>query len=182
MMAGCAARSCSTGCAARRRSTAMPWRRSFAESANWRSIVPTIVELDVNPLLARASGALALDARVSISSSNSPRGASARRFPERRLTRRSNRASWGRLVATSRTEITQQGGDMALMRLTRREPRLAFPGFFPSTAFPTFDDVENRMNRFIERALNEPFAARHSRRPSGGFRQWTSSRHPKSSR
>ena len=49
---------------------------------------------------------------------------------------------------------------MALMRLTRREPRLAFPGFFPSTAFPTFDDVENRMNRFIERALNEPFVGR----------------------
>ena len=48
---------------------------------------------------------------------------------------------------------------MALVRFTRRQPRLAFPGFFPSTAFPTFDDVENRMNRFIERALNEPFAA-----------------------
>ena len=48
---------------------------------------------------------------------------------------------------------------MALVRFTRRQPRLAFPGFFPSTAFPTFDDVENRMSRFIERALNEPFAA-----------------------
>jgi hypothetical protein len=42
---------------------------------------PDVVELDVNPLLARASGALALDARVSISSSNSPTGASARRLP-----------------------------------------------------------------------------------------------------
>ena len=48
---------------------------------------------------------------------------------------------------------------MALVRLTRRQPRIAFPGFFPTTGFPTFDDVENRMNRFIERALNEPFAA-----------------------
>ena len=48
---------------------------------------------------------------------------------------------------------------MALVRFTRRQPRTAFPGFLPSTAFPTFDDVENRMNRFIERALNEPFAA-----------------------
>jgi acetyltransferase len=42
---------------------------------------PDVVELDVNPLLARASGALALDARVSIASSNSPTGASARRLP-----------------------------------------------------------------------------------------------------
>lgn len=48
---------------------------------------------------------------------------------------------------------------MALVRFTRRQPRIAFPGFLSSTAFPTFDDVENRMNRFIERALNEPFAA-----------------------
>lgn len=47
---------------------------------------------------------------------------------------------------------------MALVRFTRRVPRTAFPGFMPATAFPTFDDVENRMNRFIERALNEPFA------------------------
>jgi acetyl coenzyme A synthetase (ADP forming)-like protein len=42
---------------------------------------PDVVELDVNPLLARASGALALDARVSISSRNSPTGASARQLP-----------------------------------------------------------------------------------------------------
>ena len=48
---------------------------------------------------------------------------------------------------------------MALVRFTRRPPRTAFPGFISTTAFPTFDDVENRMNRFIERALNEPFAA-----------------------
>ena len=46
---------------------------------------------------------------------------------------------------------------MALVRFTRRPPRTAFPGFISSTEFPTFDDVENRMNRFIERALNEPF-------------------------
>ena len=48
---------------------------------------------------------------------------------------------------------------MSLVRFTRRQPRVAFPGFITSTAFPTFDDVENRMSRFIERALNEPFAA-----------------------
>ena len=48
---------------------------------------------------------------------------------------------------------------MALVRFTRRQPRVAFPGFVPATSFPTFDDVENRMSRFIERALNEPFAA-----------------------
>lgn len=48
---------------------------------------------------------------------------------------------------------------MALVRFTRRQPRTAFPGFLSSAAFPTFDDVENRMNRFIERALTEPFAA-----------------------
>lgn len=48
---------------------------------------------------------------------------------------------------------------MTLVRFTRRPPRVAFPGFTTPTAFPTFDDVENRMSRFIERALNEPFTA-----------------------
>ena len=51
---------------------------------------------------------------------------------------------------------------MTLVRFTRRPPRIAFPGFTTPTAFPTFDDVENRMSRFIERALNEPFAATSS--------------------
>jgi HSP20 family protein len=46
---------------------------------------------------------------------------------------------------------------MALVRFTRRQPRINFPGFGATTAFPSFDDVENRMSRFIERALNEPF-------------------------
>jgi HSP20 family protein len=51
---------------------------------------------------------------------------------------------------------------MALVRLQRRAPRSLFPGFAASTAFPSlpsFEDVENRMSRFIERALNEPFSA-----------------------
>jgi len=47
---------------------------------------------------------------------------------------------------------------MALVRFTRRQPRINFPGFGGAAAtFPTFEDVENRMSRFIERALNEPF-------------------------
>jgi HSP20 family protein len=50
---------------------------------------------------------------------------------------------------------------MALVRSQRRTPRTLFPGFAASTfpAFPTFEDVENRMSRFIERALSEPFSA-----------------------
>lgn len=48
---------------------------------------------------------------------------------------------------------------MALVRFTRRQPRINFPALtgptFPS--FPAFDDVENRMSRFFERAMNEPF-------------------------
>lgn len=38
---------------------------------------------------------------------------------------------------------------MASVRLTRRTPRINFP---------TFGDVENRMSRFFEGDLNEPFA------------------------
>ena len=50
---------------------------------------------------------------------------------------------------------------MALVRFTRRQPRINFPALsgvptFPT--FPAFDDVENRMSRFFERALTEPFA------------------------
>jgi len=47
---------------------------------------------------------------------------------------------------------------MALVRFQRRAPRAAFPGFSPA-AFSTFDDFDNRMNRFIERAFTEPFGA-----------------------
>jgi HSP20 family protein len=47
---------------------------------------------------------------------------------------------------------------MALVRFTRRQPRINFPGLTGAPTFPTFDDVENRMSRFIERAFNEPFA------------------------
>lgn len=48
---------------------------------------------------------------------------------------------------------------MALVKFQRRPTRIAFPGFTASPMFPTFDDAENRMNRFIERALGDPFNA-----------------------
>jgi len=48
---------------------------------------------------------------------------------------------------------------MALVRFQRRAPRTALPGFVTQAGFPGFDDLENRMNRFIERAFTEPFAA-----------------------
>ena len=48
---------------------------------------------------------------------------------------------------------------MAITRFTRREPRFAFPSFLPTGTFPAFADVENRMNRFMERMLTEPFDA-----------------------
>jgi HSP20 family protein len=47
---------------------------------------------------------------------------------------------------------------MALVRFTRRQPRIGFPGFTGAGTLPTFDDVENRMTRFIDRALNDPFS------------------------
>ena len=47
---------------------------------------------------------------------------------------------------------------MALVRYTRRQPRFAFPTFGTAMS-PTFEDFENRMNRFIERAFAEPFTA-----------------------
>jgi HSP20 family protein len=47
---------------------------------------------------------------------------------------------------------------MALVRFAR-QPRINFPALtapaFPT--FPPFEDVENRMSRFFERALNDPF-------------------------
>ena len=48
---------------------------------------------------------------------------------------------------------------MALVRFTRRQPRISFPGFTGATTLPTIDDVENRMSRFIDRALSDPFNA-----------------------
>ncbi|HEV8497434.1 MAG TPA: Hsp20/alpha crystallin family protein [Gemmatimonadaceae bacterium] len=47
---------------------------------------------------------------------------------------------------------------MALVRFTRRQPRIAFPGFAGPPTLPTFDDVENRMTRFFDRALSDPFS------------------------
>jgi HSP20 family protein len=46
---------------------------------------------------------------------------------------------------------------MALVKSSRRPTRLAFPSFGPPTAFPSFEDFENRMNRFMQRAFTEPF-------------------------
>ena len=48
---------------------------------------------------------------------------------------------------------------MAITRFTRREPRFSFPTFLPTSTFPAFADVENRMNRFMERMLSDPFEA-----------------------
>lgn len=47
---------------------------------------------------------------------------------------------------------------MAITKLARRPPRVAFPAFTPGIGLSTFEDVEDRMNRFIERVMgNEPF-------------------------
>jgi HSP20 family protein len=46
---------------------------------------------------------------------------------------------------------------MALVRFTRRQPRIGFPGFAAPSTLPTYDDVENRFNRFFDRALTDPF-------------------------
>jgi HSP20 family protein len=48
---------------------------------------------------------------------------------------------------------------MALVKFQRRPTRIAFPGFGTPTMFPTIEDAENRMNRFFERALGDPFNA-----------------------
>lgn len=44
---------------------------------------------------------------------------------------------------------------MALIRL-RRQPSINAP-FAGSTMYPTYEDVQNRMSRFFEDALTEPF-------------------------
>ena len=46
---------------------------------------------------------------------------------------------------------------MPLVKSSRRPARIAFPGFGSPNAFPTLDDFETRMNRFMERALSDPF-------------------------
>jgi HSP20 family protein len=56
---------------------------------------------------------------------------------------------------------------MALVRFTRRQPRIGFPGFAGTSTLPTFDDVENRMNRFFDRALNDPFSMESFAQPIG---------------
>ena len=43
---------------------------------------------------------------------------------------------------------------MSLMRVTRRAPRLAFT---PFPAVPAFEDVENRLQKFLEGTLPMPF-------------------------
>ena len=56
---------------------------------------------------------------------------------------------------------------MALVRFTRRQPRISFPGFSGASTLPTFDDVENRMNRFFDRALTDPFSMESFPQPIG---------------
>jgi HSP20 family protein len=46
---------------------------------------------------------------------------------------------------------------MALVKFQRRPARIAFPDF-SGAVLPGFDEAENRMNRFIDRVFNEPFA------------------------
>ena len=45
---------------------------------------------------------------------------------------------------------------MALVRLTRKQPRIGYASI-PASTLPAFADVENRMSRFIDRMWNEPF-------------------------
>jgi len=47
---------------------------------------------------------------------------------------------------------------MALVKFQARPARIAFPEF-SGAVFPGFEEAENRMNRFIDRVLNEPFGA-----------------------
>ena len=48
---------------------------------------------------------------------------------------------------------------MALVRFTRRNPRIGFPvpSFTGFATMPTFEDMENRMRKFVEGSVNEPF-------------------------
>jgi HSP20 family protein len=50
---------------------------------------------------------------------------------------------------------------MALVRFTRRQPRIGFPipSFTGFAGMPTFEDVENRMRKFVEGTMNMPFEA-----------------------
>lgn len=45
---------------------------------------------------------------------------------------------------------------MALVKFQRRPARIAFPEY-TNAVFPSFEDAENRINRFIDRVFNEPF-------------------------
>ncbi len=47
---------------------------------------------------------------------------------------------------------------MAIVRSNRRPARITFPNLSPSGTFPSFEDVEDRMNRFMQRAFGEPFS------------------------
>jgi HSP20 family protein len=46
---------------------------------------------------------------------------------------------------------------MALVRSSRRPTRITFPSLDTTGTFGPFEDVENRMNRFMQRAFGEPF-------------------------
>jgi HSP20 family protein len=85
-------------------------------------------------------------------------------FLERRLTRIAPTIILVVLDAIDRRDqrTHKTGGRMALVRFTRRQPRVGFPTFPGSTAFPAlpaFEDMDSRMNRFIERAFGDAFAS-----------------------
>ena len=48
---------------------------------------------------------------------------------------------------------------MSLVRFTRRPSRIGFPAFGNAATLPTLEDVENRIGRFMERALTGPLGA-----------------------
>jgi len=48
---------------------------------------------------------------------------------------------------------------MALVNSIRRPTRIAFPSLGAGGTFPSLEDLENRMSRFMQRAFEDPFNA-----------------------